>query len=145
MDPVIPSGVLSFRRARNGMRRRDFITALGGMAAAAWPHAPRAQQPGKLPTIGFLGQSTASAESQRATALVQRLRELGWTDGRTVAIEYRWGEGRNERFAEIAAEFVRLKVDVIVAAGSASVIAAKQATSVIPIVFGGRATRSARA
>jgi putative ABC transport system substrate-binding protein len=118
------------------MRRRDFISLLGG-ATGAWPLAAWAQQPGKLPTIGFLGQSTASAESQRATALVQRLRELGWTDGRTVAIEYRWGEGRNERFAEIAAEFVLLKVDVIVAAGSASVIAAKQATSVIPIVFGG--------
>jgi putative ABC transport system substrate-binding protein len=69
------------------------------------------------------------------TAFVQRLRELGWTEGRTVAIEYRWGEGRNERFAELAAEFVRLKVDVIVTAGTANVIAAKQATSVIPIVF----------
>jgi putative ABC transport system substrate-binding protein len=115
------------------VRRREFITLLGG-AAAAWPVAARAQQAGKLPTIGYLGQSTASAESHRVTSFVQRLRELGWTEGRTVAIEYRWGEGRNERFAEIAAEFVRLKVDVIVAAGSASAIAVKQATSVIPIV-----------
>jgi putative ABC transport system substrate-binding protein len=116
------------------MRRRDFITLLGG-ATGAWPLAAWAQQPGKLPTIGFLGQSTASAESQRVAAFVQRLRELGWTDGRTVAIEYRWGEGRNERFVELAAEFVRLKVDVIVTAGSASAIAVKRATSVIPIVF----------
>ena len=114
--------------------RREFITLLGG-AAAAWPLAARAQQPAKLPTIGFLGASTPSAESQRIAAFVQRLRELGWIEGRTIAIEYRWAEGRNERFAEIAAEFVRLKVDVIVTAGTAAVVAAKQATSVIPIVF----------
>ena len=116
------------------MRRREFITLLGG-AAAAWPLAARAQQPAKLPTIGYLGANTPSAESQRIAAFVQRLRELGWIEGRTVAIEYRWAEGRNERFAEIAAEFVRLKVDVIVTAGTAAVVAAKQATSVIPIVF----------
>ncbi len=116
------------------MRRREFITLLGG-AAAAWPLAAHAQQPGKLPTIGFLGQSTRSATSEWTTAFVQRLRELGWIDGRNVAIEYRWGEGRNERFAQIAAEFVRLKVDVIVTAGTPQVLAAKQATSVIPIVF----------
>ena len=116
------------------MKRREFITLLGG-AAAAWPLAARAQQPAKLPTIGFLGASTPSAESQWAAAFVQRLRELGWIEGRTVAIEYRWAEGRSERFAEIAAEFVRLKVDVIVTAGTAAVLAAKQATSVIPIVF----------
>jgi putative ABC transport system substrate-binding protein len=73
-------------------------------------------------------------ESERAAAFAQRLRELGWIDGRTVAIEYRWAEGRNERFAEIAAEFVRLKVDVIVTAGLGT-DAAKQSTSVIPIVF----------
>src|SRR5947208_8763077 len=115
------------------MRRREFITLLGG-AAAAWPLAAHAQQPGKLPTIGFLGQSTRSATSEWTTAFVQRLRELGWIDGRNVAIEYRWGEGRNERFAQIAAEFVRLKVDVIVTAGTPQVLAAKQATSVIPIV-----------
>ena len=94
-----------------------------------------AQQPGKLPTIGFLGPLASSAMSQWTAAFVQRLRELGWIEGRTVAIEYRWAEGRSERFAEIAAEFVRLKVDVIVTAGTAAVIAAKQATSVIPIVF----------
>jgi putative ABC transport system substrate-binding protein len=81
-----------------------------------------------------LDQSTALGESERAAAFAQRLRELGWIDGRTVAIEYRWAEGRNERFAEIAAEFVRLKVDVIVTAGLGT-DAAKQSTSVIPIVF----------
>jgi putative ABC transport system substrate-binding protein len=114
--------------------RRDFITLLGG-AAAAWPLAVRAQQAGKLPTIGLWGPTTPSVGSQRAAAFVQRLRELGWIEGRTVAIEYRWAEGRDERAAAIAAEFVRLKVDVIVAQGTPSVIAAKQATSVIPIVF----------
>ena len=84
---------------------------------------------------GFLGSSTPSAQGQWTAAFVQRLRELGWIEGRTVAIEYRWAEGRSERFAEIAAEFVRLKVDVIVTSGTAAVLAAKQATSVIPIVF----------
>jgi putative ABC transport system substrate-binding protein len=115
------------------MRRREFITLLGG-AAAAWPLAVRAQQPAKPPTIGFLGGSTPSLWSAWVIAFVQRLRELGWIEGRNVAIEYRWAEGRNERYTEIAAEFVQLKVDVIVTAG-ASVDAAKQATSVIPIVF----------
>jgi putative tryptophan/tyrosine transport system substrate-binding protein len=119
------------------MRRREFISFLGGAAAASsvsWPLAAHAQQPGKLPTIGFLGTTSASAWTAWTAAFVQRLRELGWIEGRTVAIEYRWAEGRVERFAEIAAEFVRLKVDVIVTAGSAY-LAAKQATSVIPIVF----------
>ena len=116
------------------MTRREFITLLGG-AAAAWPLAARAQQSGKLPTIGFLGQSTRSAGSEWVAAFVQRLRELGWSEGRTVAIEYRWGEGREERFAEVAAEFARLKVDVIVTSGTLAVMAAKRATSVIPIVF----------
>ena len=116
------------------MKRRAFITLLGG-AAASWPLAARAQQAGKLPTIGLWGPTTPSVGSQRAAAFVQRLRELGWIEGRTVAIEYRWAEGRDERAAEIAGEFVRLKVDVIVAQGTPSVIAAKQATSVIPIVF----------
>jgi putative tryptophan/tyrosine transport system substrate-binding protein len=114
--------------------RREFITLLGG-AATALPFAASAQQLGKLPTIGLWGPTTSSVASQRIAPFVQRLRELGWIEGRTVAIEYRWAEGRNERAAEIAAEFVRLKVDVIVAQGTPSVIAAKQATSVIPIVF----------
>jgi putative ABC transport system substrate-binding protein len=116
------------------VNRRKFIMLLGG-AAAAWPLAARAQQAGKLPTIGFLGQSTRSAGSEWVAAFVQRLHELGWNEGRTVAIEYRWGEGREDRFAEVAAEFVRLKVDVIVTSGTPAVMAAKQATSVIPIVF----------
>jgi putative tryptophan/tyrosine transport system substrate-binding protein len=115
------------------MKRREFITLLGG-AAAVWPLAARAQQQGKLPTIGLLGSSTPLAMSQWVAAFVQRLRELGWIEGRTVAIEYRWAEGRSERYAEIAAEFVRLKVDVIVTSGVAA-MAAKQATSAIPIVF----------
>jgi putative tryptophan/tyrosine transport system substrate-binding protein len=112
--------------------RREFITLLGS-AAAAWPLAARAQQPGKLPTIGFLGGATW--ESQWVAPFVQRLHELGWTEGRTVAIEYRWTEGRNERIVEIVAEFVRLKVDVIVTYSSPPVLAAKKATSAIPIVF----------
>jgi putative tryptophan/tyrosine transport system substrate-binding protein len=117
------------------IRRRDFITLLAG-AVAAWPLAARAQQPQKVPTIGFLGSLSQSAQSTWTAAFVQRMREHGWIEGRTVAIEYRWAEGRRERFAEIAAEFVRLNVDVIVTAGTDAVIAAKKATSVIPIVFG---------
>ena len=115
------------------MKRRNFITLLGG-AAAAWPLAARAQQPGKLPTIGYLGAGTPVSESQRVAAFKERLHQLGWIEGRTIAIEYRWAEGRGERYAEIAAEFVRLKVDIIVTSGGA-VLAAKQATSLIPIVF----------
>ena len=116
------------------MRRRDFIASFGG-AAATWPLAARAQQVAKLPTIGFLGPNTRSSGSEWVAAFVQRLRALGWIDGRTVAIEYRWAEGHNERYTEFAAEFVRLKVDVIVVSGTPAVMAAKQATSVIPIVF----------
>jgi hypothetical protein len=115
----------------NRFRRRAFITLVGG-AAAAWPLGARAQQAAKPPTIGFLGANTPSAQSQWTAAFVQRLRELGWIEGRTIAIEYRWAEGRTERFAELATEFVRLKVDVIVTLGAA-VAAAKQATSVIPV------------
>jgi putative ABC transport system substrate-binding protein len=115
------------------MNKRDFITLLGS-AAAIWPLAAHAQQSGKLPTIGFLGAATPLSWSEWTAAFVQRLRELGWIDGRTVTIEYRWAEGRSDRYTEIAAEFVRLKVDVIVTVGSA-VVAAKQVTSVIPIVF----------
>ena len=102
-----------------------------GSAAAAWPLAVRAQQPAKLPTIGFLGPGTPSPWGRWTPVFVKRLRELGWIEGRTVAIEYRWGKG----FDEIAAEFVRLKVDVIFTNGTPPVLAAKQATSLIPIVF----------
>jgi putative tryptophan/tyrosine transport system substrate-binding protein len=116
------------------MKRREFITLLGG-AAGAWPLAASAQQPARLPTIGFLVAGTPSSHGRWAAALVQRLRELGWIEGRTIAIDYRWAEGSRERAAEIAAEFVRLKVDVIVTSATVVVIAAKQATSVIPIVF----------
>jgi ABC-type uncharacterized transport system substrate-binding protein len=115
------------------MKRREFITLLGG--AVTWPLAARAQQSPKLPTIGYMGASTPSTEGQRAAAFVKRLQELGWIEGRTIAIEVRWAEGRNERFAEIAAEFVHLKVDVIVTAGTAAVASAKRETSLIPIVF----------
>src|SRR5262245_54434609 len=115
------------------LKRREFI-AFVGCAAAMWPLAARAQQAGKLPTIGFLSGQTRSTAGQGVAAFEQRMSELGWIEGRTVLIQVRWAEGRFERFAEIAAEFVRLKVDVIVTAGP-PVFAAKQATSVIPIVF----------
>ena len=115
------------------MRRREFVTLLGG--AAAWPLAARAQQAGKLPTVGFFGAYTAALQSPWTAAFVQRLRELGWVEGHNLAIDYRWAEGRSERYAEIAAEFVRLKVDVIVTVTTPVALAAKQATSVIPIVF----------
>jgi putative ABC transport system substrate-binding protein len=112
---------------------REFITLLGG--AAAWPLTARAQQAAKLPTIGYLGAGTPSFYGQWVAAFMQRLRELGWIDGRNMQIEYRWAEGRSERYTEIAAEFVRRNVDVIVAHGNAAVVAAKHATSIIPIVF----------
>ena len=115
------------------MRRRNFIALLGG-AVILWPLAVRAQQESKPPTIGFMGSTTAAAWTPYVAAFEERLRELGCIKGRTVAIDYRWGEGRRERFAEIAAEFVRRKVDVIVTSGTAAA-AAMQATSVIPIVL----------
>ena len=116
------------------MRRREFI-AFVGTTAVAWPFAARAQQTGKVPTIGILGPNTLSVNNLRLGALTQRLREFGWIEGRTIAIEYRWAEGREDHAAEIAAEFVRLAVNVIVTWGTTYVIAAKHATSIIPIVF----------
>jgi len=113
--------------------RREFIALIG--AAAAWPLAARAQQPARLPTIGYLGALPRDVASQWTAAFVQRLRELGWIEGRTIVIEYRWAEGRSERYSEIASEFGRRKVDVIVTWGTAAVVAAKWATAVIPIVF----------
>jgi putative ABC transport system substrate-binding protein len=113
--------------------RRELLAALGG--AAAWPLGARAQQSGKLPTIGLLVSSTPADESQRVGAFTQRLHQLGWIDGRTITIELRSADGRPERAHEIAAEFVRRKVDVIVTSGTPMVAVVKQATSTIPIVF----------
>jgi putative tryptophan/tyrosine transport system substrate-binding protein len=115
------------------IRRREFVVTFGG-AAAVWPLAARAQQ-AKLPTIGLVLGANPWIESQRVAAFVQGLRQLGWIENRNVVIEYHGAEGRTERFAELAAEFARVKVDLIVAATTPAVIAAKQATSVIPIVF----------
>jgi len=115
------------------MRRRDFIALLGS-ATAGWPLAARAQQAGKLPTIGYMGRNTRAVDVNRLGAFVQRLRELGWIEDRTIRIEYRWAEGRNDNLAEIAAELVRLNVDVIVTSATPPSLAAKQATSRIPIV-----------
>ena len=113
--------------------RRAFIAAIAGVAA--WPLAAHAQQSGKLPLIGFLGANTASSQRQWTDAFLQRLRELGWIEGRTVAIEYRWAEGRLERSAEIVTELLRLKVDIIVTHSAELVLAAKRKTAVIPIIF----------
>jgi putative ABC transport system substrate-binding protein len=115
------------------MRRREFLSFVGG--AATWPMVVHAQQSTKLPTIGFMGTTTPSVWQPWTAAFVQRLRELGWIEGRTVAIEYRWAEGRADRWGEIAAEFARLKVDIVVTAGVAAVNAAKQAMPATPIVF----------
>ena len=114
------------------MRRRAFIAVLGG--AAVWP-STALMQPSKLPMIGFLGPSTASVATKRVAAFSQRLRELGWIEGQTVAIDYRWADGKADRFAEIATDFAKHNVDVIVTWGTATALAAKQATSIIPIVF----------
>jgi hypothetical protein len=113
------------------MRRRDLIAGVAG-SAAVWPLAARAQQSG-MRRIGFLGAATLSVASQWVAAFVQRLQELGWIENQNLTIEYRWAEGRSERFAEIANEFVRIKVDVIMTWSGGPVIAAKQATAGIPI------------
>src|SRR5258708_19945432 len=97
------------------MRRRDFITLFGG-AAAAWPLAALAQQAGKLPTIGFLG-ADASAFGPWTAAFVAHLGELGWIQGRTIALEYRWSQGRPERYPQIAAAFVRLNLHLLLTLG----------------------------
>jgi putative ABC transport system substrate-binding protein len=117
----------------SGMKRRNFITLLGG-ATAAWPLVAHTQQ-AKGVTIGLLGTGTAAAQSQWTAAFVQRLRELGWVEGRNLAIEYRWAAGHTERLSELANQLVRLKVDVIVTHNTPGPLAAKQATSTIPIVF----------
>ena len=114
--------------------RREFIKLVGG-AAVVWPFRAAGQPTAKLPTIGFLGANTPSVQSKWTTAFVQRLHELGWMEGRNITIEYRWAETRFERSPELIAEFVRLKVNVIVTHGTANIEAAKQGTSVVPIVF----------
>jgi len=117
------------------MRRRDFIKVIAGSAAAAWPLAVRAQQPGKRPTIGFLGATTPTIWSAFVSAFLMRLRELGWADGQNITIEYRWAEGRESRYTQFAAELVQRNVDIIVTAGTPAVLAVMKATSTIPIVF----------
>ncbi len=115
------------------MKRRDFITLLGG-AAAAWPFAARAQQPGKIPTVGFFGPASAEAWRPWTKAFVDRLADLGWIDGRTVNIVFRWATDYGGRFGEVAAELVKLKVDLIVTSGSTTLQTKKQ-TAEIPIIF----------
>ncbi len=133
-DTQITGPTLAHGEVRH-LRRREFISLLCGAAIVpvVAPLSARAQ--GKRPTIGFLGATTPSVWSTFVAAFLQRLRELGWVDGRDIAIEYRWAEGRGERYAEFATEFVRLKVDVIVTAGTPAVIAAMKETSTVPIVF----------
>jgi putative ABC transport system substrate-binding protein len=121
-----------FPSLRLGMRRREFLGILCGVAVP-WPVAAGAQQ--RLPTIGWLGSGSDVAASQWVAAFGQRLHELDRIEGRTVAIEYRWAEGRDQRFAEIMAEFIRLKVDVVVTYSNAAALAAKRATTTVPIVF----------
>jgi putative tryptophan/tyrosine transport system substrate-binding protein len=116
------------------MKRREFVAMIGG-AAAAWPLGAHAQAPAKLPVIGFLGANTPAAQRASTAALVQRLREFGWIEGRNVQIEYRWAEGRFDRSPDLIAELLGLKADVIVTHSPLNVIAAKRATSTIPIVF----------
>ena len=117
------------------MRRRDFILALGG-AAAAWPLAARAQQlTRKVYRIGILAGGSMASRQRPFEAFAERLRDLGWVDGRDLGIEYRSAEGCGDCFPELAAELVRLKVDVIVALGTPAALAAQQAAAgVIPIV-----------
>ena len=115
------------------MRRREFITLLGG--AAVWPLAARAQQMGKVPRIGYLGSSSPSLEPHFVEAFRQKLRELGHIEGENIAIEYRWAEGQDGRLPDLAAELARLQPNVIVTAGTPGALAAMQATKTIPIVM----------
>ena len=134
VNPLCCHSMVGGQRMQFGhLRRREFISLVSG-TAVAWPLAARAQHPGKLPTIGFLGTTDPSTMRPWITAFVERLRDLGWIEDRTIAIAYRWAEGHPERYAEIAAEFVRLNVNVIVTTGPAAP-QAKKATSVIPIVL----------
>jgi putative ABC transport system substrate-binding protein len=115
------------------MNRRSVITLLGG--AAAWPLAARAQHAERVRRLGFLGAATSSVGGPWLSALVQRLGELGWIDGRNLQINVRWAEGRNDRATEIAVEFARADLDLIVTWATGPALASKRATAKIPIVF----------
>ncbi len=115
------------------MKRRTFITLLGGVAA--WPLAARAQQAGKIPRVGFMGNSTAALEANLVGPFRDGLRELGYQEGRNIVIEYRWAEGNYERFPALVAELLAVPVDVIVTAGTPATLAVKKATSTMPLVM----------
>jgi putative ABC transport system substrate-binding protein len=117
------------------MRRRDFVTLVGGAAASAWPRAARAQQPSNLPTIGFVGSDSPDPYADRLRAFRLGLKSTGFIEGQNVAVEYRWAEGRNDKLPTVTADLVRRQVTVIVAPTTPSVLAAKAATKTIPIVF----------
>jgi putative ABC transport system substrate-binding protein len=117
-----------------GLKRRDFITLLG-VAAVAWPLAARAQQAANIPRVGFLGNSTPELEANLITPFREGLRGLGYEEGRNVVIEYRWAQGRYERFPALIAELIGTKVDVIVTAGTPATLAVKKATTSIPLVM----------
>src|SRR5213596_1479796 len=116
------------------MRRREFITFLGG-AASGWPLAARAQQPGRVWRIGVLETTSMALNAANFEAFRQSLRDLGYIDERNLIIEYRSAEGRGERFADLAADLLRLNIDVIVTRGTPAVLAAKKATTTTPIVM----------
>src|SRR5947207_4301914 len=116
------------------MKRRAFISLLGG-AAVAWPLAARAQQAGKIPRVGFMGNSTAALEANLVGPFRDGLRELGYQEGRNIVIEYRWAEGNYERFPALVAELLAVPVDVIVTAGTPATLAVKKATSTVPLVM----------
>jgi putative tryptophan/tyrosine transport system substrate-binding protein len=116
------------------VKRRDVIALLSGVAAA-WPLAVHAQQPENVPRIGFLGNSTAALESNLVGAFREGLRKLGYIEGRNIAIEYRWAEGKYDRFPALIAELLKLNVDVIVTAGTPAALAVKKSTASIPLVM----------
>jgi putative tryptophan/tyrosine transport system substrate-binding protein len=116
------------------MIRREFITLIGG-AATAWPLAAHAQQAGKIPRVGFMGNSTAALEANLVGPFRDGLRELGYQEGRNIVIEYRWAEGNYERFPALVAELLAVPVDVIVTAGTPATLAVKKATSTMPLVM----------